>query len=64
MPQLVILHEGAVDDWHPQVDVEHDRHRLKLADDDVGEHSQEWEDSLGVRRLAGELVAKALVFLA
>ena len=64
MAELIVLHERAVDDRHAEVEVEQDRHRLELADDDVAEDTQEREDPLGVGDAPAQLAPHALPFLA
>src|SRR5215208_4596423 len=61
--ELVVLHEGAVDDRYAEVDIEQDRHRLKLADDDVAQDADERENALGVRHSPRELAAGTFPFL-
>src|SRR5512141_542376 len=61
--KLVVLHERAVDDRHAEINVEQDRHRLELANDDVAQDANERENSLGVRRSSRELASQSLPFL-
>jgi hypothetical protein len=58
--QLVVLHEGAVDYRHAKVHVEHDRHRLELANHDVAEDTDKGKDPLGMSCPAGQLTAETL----
>ena len=61
--ELIVLHERAVDDWHAEVDVEQDRHRLQLTNDDVAEDANERKDSFRVRDPAGQLTARTFPLL-
>src|SRR5262245_1374534 len=64
MRELIVLHERAVDDRHPEVHIEQDRDRLQLSHDDVREDAEEREDPFRVRHATGPLTARALPFLA
>src|SRR5688500_10600739 len=63
MRELVVLHERAVDHRNAKVDVEQNRHRLKLPDDDVGDNPDERENPFRVSDSSGQLPPRALPFL-
>jgi hypothetical protein len=63
MCELVVLHEGAVNDGHAEVDIQQNRHRLQLANDHVAEDADEGKNSLRVSNTARQLAPGTLPLL-